>query len=487
MLFALLLVFTSFTLVFAQEEAFVRTYTYDASQRDSYESAKEAALNQLKLELLREVCSYVFSKYESSETYTETYKQQEYQQRIESKIISVTAGYMKVTELDDRWDGKQFWIKAKVVLDKADVRNAVKAAIKDLKLDDIQRVSVEQLQHIVERQNQAIESLRKQYLDERRKKQLLEIINDQKTQIEKLRKIGHMRRVYSGQAAFLNITSGPSGIDTYLDDKWIGTTPIKKYEMTSNVYHQITLRGDQKYYVPYNITIRGDLHEQIFRNIQLEKGHGRVLFVSNYPIRRILLNGEEVSYSKNQTIITMEAGNNVVEVFDEKGYAKFRMDIYHNEFAREDIDENDYSAYGALKGNKIGYDKIFFLDGMQWDCFFVRFKNKFRVGYLSGETEIPYTDYWAWYLRENESKVDLQGISIGVNPYKGKGYIGLGIIWFEIDRHQFDNCYEDYGVDTVLYGGSALSFGKHVEVSIGVAIRVFDYSPGVTLGLSFVF
>lgn len=416
--FILIIITFNYSIAFAQEKTVTRSYTYDASQKDSYESSKDAALDQLKLELLMEACSFIFSKYESSEKYNG----QEYKQSINIKLISVTTGYMKVKLLDEKWDGKRFWIKARITYDEDEIRATVEKAIKDIDFkDSIKEISVKELQNIIEQQNKEMESIRQKAITSERKMQLMKIISDQKVQIKKIKKIGGTRRNYSGQTAFLNIASTPSNVDTYLDGKWIGTTPIEKYEIEPN-HHTITLRGNPQYYVPKKDSISPDVHEQVFKRYDLQKGNGKVLLISKYPIERIILNGKEVFFEESSAIVTMPAGDNTLEVFDEKGYVKDEIDVWHDEFLRKDINENDYtsgasrkltdgyrSVAKSVKGIDVGFQYLGYSGGSLSGPF-VTFR-EFKLGYWKGE-----------YGPVQELSVATGGYIERYNPYKGLSF-----------------------------------------------------------------
>ncbi len=426
----------NFSIVFAQENTVIRSYTYNASQRDSYESSKKAALDQLKLELLMEVCSFVFSKYESSMTYNE----QEYKEKIDHTLISVTTGYIKVKTLDERWDGKEFWIKAIITYDENEIKTTVEKAIKDIELkDNIKEISVEKLQNIIEQQNIEIENIRQKAITEKRKKRLLEIISDQKEQIKKIKQIGGTRRSYSEQTAFLNITSTPSNVNVYLNGKWIGTTPIEKYEIEPYRYHSITLRGNLQYYLTKKVRMKFEKHEQVFKHYDLQKGEGKVLLISKYPIERIILNGKDVFFKKGKAFITMSTGKNIIEVVDRKGYVKYKFDIWHGEYIRKDINVNDYTVGGSrkltdvyryiakgVKGNDIGYQYIM-NNAARLSGYFVTFRH-LKLGYLEGNVTVDcYTD-------ENWEYIEAKGFSLGLSIRDGPKHGYFDLLVLEDDR-----------------------------------------------------
>ncbi len=98
----------------AEMKTFVREYTHDAAEMDSKMSCRYIALEHVKRLLLEELGTYV-----ESVTVVKDYQ-------VDREQISVlTAGVVQTTILDEKWDGKQFWLKAKLSADPDEVAAAV--------------------------------------------------------------------------------------------------------------------------------------------------------------------------------------------------------------------------------------------------------------------------------------------------------------------------------------------------------------------------
>lgn len=109
-----ILLFLGLTL---EAEIFVRDYTYDASELDNKQSARENALTQIKKLLIEEVGVLVISELTNVES--------EINGRTHEKTISntelISEGITKTEILEENWDGKQFYLKAKIEIDIEDI------------------------------------------------------------------------------------------------------------------------------------------------------------------------------------------------------------------------------------------------------------------------------------------------------------------------------------------------------------------------------
>ncbi len=80
------------------------------------------ALEQVKRLLLEELGVFLTSRTEVVE-----YK------LTKDQIVSITAGIVSATVLDEKWDGHQFWLKAQIIADPQNVIEAIKAIVNDVK------------------------------------------------------------------------------------------------------------------------------------------------------------------------------------------------------------------------------------------------------------------------------------------------------------------------------------------------------------------
>ncbi len=109
-LISFLLILFSPSLICAELKTFVKEYTYQASDYDSKISSRAIALEQVKRLLLEEVGTYLVS-----ETDVRNF------QLTKDKITTLTAGIVQSEILIEKWDGKTYYLKARMSVIPRDV------------------------------------------------------------------------------------------------------------------------------------------------------------------------------------------------------------------------------------------------------------------------------------------------------------------------------------------------------------------------------
>src|SRR5208337_345909 len=99
---------------FAGQVTFIKEYTYQASELDSKESSRTIALEQVKRLLVEELGTFLVSKTEVKNF-----------QLTKDQITSITSGMVKTQILDEKWDGKTYYLKAKVAADPKEIAESV--------------------------------------------------------------------------------------------------------------------------------------------------------------------------------------------------------------------------------------------------------------------------------------------------------------------------------------------------------------------------
>ncbi len=92
--------------IFAETKTFVREYTYQASDEDSKNSSRTISLREVKRLLLEELGTYLESTSEVQNF-----------QLTKDQIITLTAGIVRTELVEEKWDGRTYWIKAKIQAD----------------------------------------------------------------------------------------------------------------------------------------------------------------------------------------------------------------------------------------------------------------------------------------------------------------------------------------------------------------------------------
>ncbi len=104
----------------AETKTFVREYTYQAGDEDSKNSSRTISLREVKRLLLEELGTYL-----ESTTEVQNFK------LTKDQIITLTAGIVQTELVEEKWDGRTYWIKAKIQADSGDVVKAIDTLRKD--------------------------------------------------------------------------------------------------------------------------------------------------------------------------------------------------------------------------------------------------------------------------------------------------------------------------------------------------------------------
>ena len=102
----------------AQVQTFVREYTHRASDADSKITARAIALDQAKRLLLEEVATYVQSSIlvDTREVLIDG-KSVSLQKLQGQNMTTLAAGFTQAKVLDERWDGKEYWLQVEIRVD----------------------------------------------------------------------------------------------------------------------------------------------------------------------------------------------------------------------------------------------------------------------------------------------------------------------------------------------------------------------------------
>jgi tetratricopeptide (TPR) repeat protein len=95
---------------FAETKTFIKEYTYHAGDEDSRNSSRIIALREVKRLLLEELGTYL-----ESQTEVKNF------QITKDQITTLTAGIVSTEVIEDTWDGKVYWLKAKIAADPQDM------------------------------------------------------------------------------------------------------------------------------------------------------------------------------------------------------------------------------------------------------------------------------------------------------------------------------------------------------------------------------
>ena len=98
----------------------IKEYTYHAGYEDSRNSSRTIALREVKRLLLEELGTYL-----ESQTEVKNF------QMTKDQITTLTAGIVSTEIIEDTWDGKVYWLKAKITANPQDVIKSIDSLRKD--------------------------------------------------------------------------------------------------------------------------------------------------------------------------------------------------------------------------------------------------------------------------------------------------------------------------------------------------------------------
>jgi tetratricopeptide (TPR) repeat protein len=119
-LFLVLSFLLSANFSFAETKTFIKEYTYHAGDEDSRNSSRIISLREVKRLLLEELGTYL-----ESQTEVKNF------QMTKDQITTLTAGIVSTEIIEDTWDGKVYWLKAKITADPQDVMKSIDNLRKD--------------------------------------------------------------------------------------------------------------------------------------------------------------------------------------------------------------------------------------------------------------------------------------------------------------------------------------------------------------------
>ncbi len=127
-LFLLIIMVANF--VYSKNQKYIREYTYNASERDSKQTSRQIALEQLTKLVIDEIAIYIHSELQLDnweKRINNNYTSGEY---FNNEISSITAGLCKRKILTEKWNGDEYYLKAEFTIDPNDVRRRLDDLIK---------------------------------------------------------------------------------------------------------------------------------------------------------------------------------------------------------------------------------------------------------------------------------------------------------------------------------------------------------------------
>lgn len=137
-----------------QKKIFIKEYTHLASDFDSKISSRAISLNELRIQLLSEMGVYITSEQILKTSDTNGVFNQDFQE----SITTLTAGVTELEIIDEKWDGREYWVKASITIDVSTVQQAL-----DALQNDKQKVKeINELKNVLEAKNKELKEIREQ-------------------------------------------------------------------------------------------------------------------------------------------------------------------------------------------------------------------------------------------------------------------------------------------------------------------------------------
>ncbi len=119
-IFVIILSLSFSLMTWADTQTYIREYTYIASEADSKISSRKIAKQEVKRDLLSELGTHIFSKFEMSESAEGDVEAKE-------EIVALTAGFVAVETLEEKWNGTEYYIKAKLDADPEEIHKQLES------------------------------------------------------------------------------------------------------------------------------------------------------------------------------------------------------------------------------------------------------------------------------------------------------------------------------------------------------------------------
>ena len=110
----------------AQKKTFTRDYIYQATEEDSKVTARAFATRRLHEELLREVGEFLQTDRTLVRQSTMKNGREELTEDYSEKIMAITAGVVEMKILNEVWNGKTYYVLAKMTVDPAEINRRLK-------------------------------------------------------------------------------------------------------------------------------------------------------------------------------------------------------------------------------------------------------------------------------------------------------------------------------------------------------------------------
>ena len=202
--------------------------------------------------------------------------------------------------------------------------------------------AIRALQEEISRQDRLIEELRKRKQTEERKLEMTAVIEKRKKTIAELMRkpgkgVAYTTHRYDENLAFVNIVTSPVNLDIYIDDVWVGKSPLKLYEIEAGKTHTITAKGDLRYFLPTQIKRRYDKFSRVQEKLIIQRGRGKILLLGKELFDTVKVDGNPINFNPNRPLIVVPAGRRRLSILKGSKLASFVQDVWAGDVIRRDV------------------------------------------------------------------------------------------------------------------------------------------------------
>jgi len=116
---------------YAQKKTFIRDYIYQASEADSKLTARAVAIREMQTLLLQEIGQAIQAEQTMKKLSTARDGKETFSEDFSQKIMAITAGFVEMKILDEFWNGKTYYIEARMTVDPKEVSQRVAEVLND--------------------------------------------------------------------------------------------------------------------------------------------------------------------------------------------------------------------------------------------------------------------------------------------------------------------------------------------------------------------
>jgi len=297
----------------------IQKATYTMGDDDSKTSARNKAILKAKRDSIEQAGVYVSSYSEFSDD------------KLYDTIKSFSGSIMKVTILNEKFSYPKYFVKIKsninIKLLNQKLRQFAKSGVN---VDD----QISSVQNEIEEYNKRLNKL----IKDRSKKQELKKLQEKKKRL--IRKVNNLANnkpiglkiIKNRNYGYITVTSNVKDAEIYIDGKYVGYAPIKRFKIPSGKDIELKAVADKRY---YNDVIKTINIKRLTRpKFNLELGGLTEIYLVGEEDGYLFVNDKFIKFlTEDDSTAKVDAGNKVKIAIVDKSYSKIfttTNDLYAN-------------------------------------------------------------------------------------------------------------------------------------------------------------